>query len=222
MTALLLADPRAQAQSFAEREALLEEVTGFDGVRFIAGDAAASLVSNRTNRGYTLGCGNHYQSPGALHVVDQAGAVHDIGGTDGLLAQTWWLAGRWTALLRLKLDSSSGPARWAVWQIGQSGDMWQRLVEFEFLPPPYNFDAPPLYFQNGYHTMIAELDYWWATDPCEFSAAFTDTFRHDIWKIRQTYKMVGNSYELSASEVLTFPAYRKDTGEPVTLNWQAY
>jgi hypothetical protein len=218
MTALLLTDPRAQALSFAEREALFEEVAGFDGVRFIAGNGAATLVSLRTNRGYNVGCGSHYQSPDALHVVDQAGAVYDIG-TGGLLAQTWWATGRWIVLLRLKLDASSGPTRWAIWQIGQTGGAWQRLVEFEFVPPPYNFDAPPLYFENGDQTMIADLDYWWATDPCEFSAAFTDTYRHDTWQIRQRYQMVGNTYELSASEVLTFPVYRKDTGEAVVLDW---
>jgi hypothetical protein len=70
--------------------------------------------------------------------------------------------------------------------------------------------------------MIADLDYWWATDPCELSAAFTDTYRHDTWQMRQTYQMVGNTYEVSASEVLTFPVYRKDTGEAVALDWQTY
>ncbi len=219
MTALLLTDPRAQALSFTEREALFEEVTGFDGVRFIAGNGVATLVSLRTNRGYKLACGSHYESPDALHVVDQTGAVYDIG-TGGLLAQAWWVTDRWMVLLRLKLVASSGPTRWATWQIGQTGGAWQRLVEFEFVPPPYNFDALPLYFENGYQTMIADLDYWWATDPCELSAAFTDTYRHDTWQMRQTYQMVGNTYELSASEVLTFPVYRKDTGEAVALDWQ--
>lgn len=221
MTALLLTDPRAQDLSFAEREALFEEVTGFDGVRFAVGNGAATLVALPTNRGYNVACGSHYSSPDALHVVDQTGDVHDIG-TGGLLAQTWWVVDRWVALFRLKLDSSSGPTRWAVWQIGQTGSAWQRLVEFEFVPTPYNFDTLPLHFEDGYQTMIADLDYWWADDPCEFTAAFIDTYKHGDWRVRRTYHLVGNTYELMSSEVLSFTVQLKDTDEPVMLNWQDY
>lgn len=222
MTALLLTDPRAQALSFAEREALFKQVTGFDGVRFIAGNGAATLVSLRTNRGYKLGCGSHYESPDALHVVDRQGTIYDIG-TGGLLAKTWWLVDRWIVLLRLKLDSSSGPTPWAIWQVGQAGSEWQRVVDFEFAPTPYNYaPPPPLRFENGYQVMVADLDYWWADDPCAFTAAFQDKYKHDTWQMRRTYQLVGSTYELTYSEVLAFPVYRKDTGEQVALKWQDY
>lgn len=221
MTVLLLTDPRAQALSLAEREALFKKVAGFDGVRFIVGNGEATLVLLHTNRGYNSGCGSHYRSPDTLHVVDQQGDIYDIG-TEGLLIQTWWLDDRWIVLLRLKLDSSSGPTRWAIWHIGQANDMWQRIVEFEIIPTPYNFVSLPLRFEEGGQVMIANVDHWWADDPCKFTAEFKDMYEHGDWQMRRTYQLVENTYELASSEIVTFIVQRKDTGEQVAINWQDY
>jgi hypothetical protein len=221
MTVILLTDPRAQALSFSEREALFKQVAGFDGVRFIAGNGEATLVLLRTNRGYSAGCGHHYGSPDALYVVDQRGVIYDIG-TAGLLIQTWWLGDRWIVLLRLKLDASSGPTRWAIWHIGQVNDVWQRLVEYEIIPMPYNFVSLPLRFEEGGQVMIADVDHWWADDPCEFTAEFKDIYTHGDWRMRRTYQLVGNTYELVSSKILTFTVERKDTGQQVVINWQNY
>jgi hypothetical protein len=221
MTALLLTDPRAQALSFAEREALFNKVAGFDGVRFIAGSDEATLVLLHTNRGYNIGCGSHYRSPDALHVVDQQGIVYDIG-TEGLLIQTWWLPDRWIVLLRLKLDANTGPTRWAIWHIARANGVWQRSIEFEIVPTPHNFVTLPLRFEEGGQVVVADVDHWWADDPCEFTADFKDTYKHDDWQMRRTYQLVGTTYELVSSEVLTFTVQRKDTGEQVTINWQDY
>ncbi len=223
MTAVLLTDPRAKSLSFAERQALFKQITGFDGVRFFPGDGAATLVSLRTNRGYNAGCRSHYASPDALHVVDNQGKIYDMGTSDGLLAQTWWVTDRWIALFRLKLDSTSGPTRWGLWQIGQKAGTWQRLMEFEFTPTPYNYATPPsIRFENGYQTMIADLDYWWADDPCEFQAAFKNNYAHNTWQMRRSYQLAGSTYQLASSQVLAFTVYRKDTNEVVALNWQDY
>ncbi len=221
MTALLVADPRSQALSLAEREALFAEVTGFDGVRFFEGDGGATLVSLRTNRGHNLACSSHYASPDALHVVDRQGAIYDLGagGTD---TQVWWVASRWVVLFRTKLDSSSGPTPWVVWHIGQSAGRWQRAVEFSFAPTPYDFNPPPLRFENGYQTMVADLQYWWADDPCEFSAAFKAAYKHDTWQMRRTYQLAGDTYQLVSSQVLTFTVLRQDTGQAEAINWQAW
>lgn len=222
MTALLLNDLRAQSLSFAEREALFNQVTGFSGVRFIAGSGTASLVSLPTNRGHNLACGSHARSPDALYVVDQQGVIYDLG-ADGLLGQASWVGDRWMVLFKLKLDSSSGPTRWMLWHVGQTSGKWQTLVEFEFIPSPYNsIPPPPLRFENGYQTMIADLDYWWADDPCEFTATFKNAFKHDDWKMRRTYQLTGNTYKLVSSAMLTLPVRRKDTGEIIALNWQSY
>ncbi len=221
MTALLLTDPRAQALTFAEREALFKDVTGFDGVRFFPGEAAATLVLLRTNRGHNLGCGSHYASPDALHVVDQRGAIYDIG-TGGIDTQVWWIADRWVALFRTKLDSSSGPTPWIVWHIGKTGDGWGRVLEYAFTPMPYDFTPPPVRFESGYQALIADLQYWWADDPCEFTPAFKETYKHDTWQMRRTYRLAGDTYALASSQVLTFTVQRQDTGETVALNWQDY
>jgi hypothetical protein len=223
MTAILLTDPRAKSMSLAERQALFNKVTGFDGVRFFLGNGAATLVSLRTNRGYNVGCGSHYAPPDALHVVDNQGVIYDMGTSEGLLTQTWWVTDRWIALFRLKLDSTSGPTRWGLWQIGQNAGAWQRLMEFEFTPTPYNYATPPsIRFENGYQKMIADLDYWWADDPCEFTAAFKNTYAHNTWQMRRTYQLAGSTYQLTSSQVPTFTVNRKDTGEAVALKWQAY
>ncbi len=221
MTVLLLTDPRAQALSLAERETLFAEVTGFDGARFFEGEGGATLVSLRTNRGHNLACGSHYASPDALHVVDQQGALYAIG-TGGIDTQAWWVAGRWAVLFRTKLDSSSGPTPWVVWHIGQSGGRWQRLVDFSFAPLPYDFDPPPIRFENGYQTMIADLQYWWADDPCDFTAAFKDAYKHDTWQMRRTFQLAGDAYQLVSSEVLTLTVLRQDTGQAEAVDWQAY
>jgi hypothetical protein len=221
MTALLLTDPRAQGMSLAEREALFHDVTGFDGVRFFPGEGGATLVSLRTNRGYSLGCGSHYASPDALHVVDGQGTIYDIG-TGGIDTQVWWVAGRWVALFRTKLDSTSGPTPWVVWHIGQTSGGWGRVLEFAFAPPPYNFDPPPLRFENGYQTMVADLQYWWADDPCDFTPDFKAAYKHDTWQARRSYQLAGDTYTLASTQVLTFTVQRQDTGEAVALNWQRY
>lgn len=221
MTVLLLNDPRAQTLSLTEREALFEKVAGFDGARFIAGNDKATLVSLRTLRGYNLGCGGHYRAPDALHVVDQQGIIYDLG-TAGLLTQTWWVDDRWIVLLKLKLDASSGPTRWAIWHVGQADDVWQRMVEFEILPTPYDFESLPLRFEEGYRIMIADVTHWWADDPCPFTTEFKEAYEHGTWQMRRTYRLVNNIYELVSSEVLTFTVKRQDTGEQVEINWQDY
>jgi hypothetical protein len=227
MTVLLLNDPRAQTLSLTEREALFEKVAGFDGARFIAGNGKATLVSLRTYRGHNPGGGGHYSAPDALHVVDQQGTIYDLG-TGGLLKQTWWVDNRWIVLFRLKLDASSGPTRWAIWHVGQADDVWQQMVEFEILPTPYNHPTPydfellPLRFEEGYRVMIADVTHWEADDPCEFSAEFTDTYKHGYWQVRRMYRLTGDTYELVSSEVLTFTVQHKGTGEQVAIDWQAY
>jgi hypothetical protein len=223
MTTLVLTDSRAAGLNDLDRQVLFHEVTGFDGARFFhAEGATATLVSLRTNRGYNLGCGSHYASPDALQVVDAEGHIYDVG-SGGLLVQVWWVADRWVVLLRLKLDSTSGPTPWAIWHVGQGTAGWQRLVELEFTPTPYNFSLPPtLHFENGYQTLVADLDYWWADDPCPFTTDFTSLYKHDTWQMRRTYRLTDNTYTLISSEVLTFTAQRQDTGEAAPLNWQDY
>lgn len=225
MTVVLLTDPRAQTLSLADREALFNGVVGFDGVRFYTGNGTATLVSLSTNRGYPLGCGSHAAAPDALHVLDRSqtryGVTSEIIGPAGLVKQVWWVGDRWMVLFKLKLDSTSGPTPWAIWEIGPEGNTWQPMVKLEFTPVPYNFDPPPLRFENGYQTMIADLDYWWADDPCEFNADFKANYKHDTWQMRRTYQLTGDTYTLTASAVLTFTVQRQDTGEAVTLDWQA-
>ena len=221
MTVLLLNDPRAQILSLTEREALFEKVAGFDGVRFIAGNGKATLVSLRTYRGHNPNGGGNYRAPDALHVVDQQGTIYDLG-TGGLLKQTWWVDNRWIVLFKLKLDGTSGPTRWAIWHVGQANDVWRQMVEFEILPTPYNFESLPLRFEEGYRVMIADVTHWWADAPCPFTTEFKDAYKHGTWQIRRTYRLVDNTYELVSSEVLTFTVQHKGTGEQVAIDWQAY
>jgi hypothetical protein len=70
--------------------------------------------------------------------------------------------------------------------------------------------------------MIADLDYWWANDPCEFTATFKNTYAHGDWKMRRTFQLSGDTYKLTSSEVLAFTVQRKDTGAAIALNWQSY
>lgn len=222
MTALLLNDPRAQSLSFAQRQALFAQVAGFDGVRLFAGSPTATLVSLRTNRGYSLGCGSHYQSPDALFVVDQQNSIYDVG-TEGLVKQAWWVNDRWVALVQLKLDSSSGPTRWGLWQVARTDASWQRVLDFEFVPTPYNFGTPPpIRFESGYQSMIADLDYWWADDPCDFNATFKSTYSHGDWQMRRTYRLTNDTYTQVSAEVLNFRVQRKDTGEQTALDWKGF
>jgi len=82
--------------------------------------------------------------------------------------------------------------------------------------------TPPMRFENGYQTMIADLDYWWADDPCDFNAAFKNAYTHGTWQMRRTYQLTNNSYAQISSEVLSFKVQRKDTGEPVAVDWKSY
>lgn len=77
-------------------------------------------------------------------------------------------------------------------------------------------------FENSYQTMIADVDSWWADDPCTFTAGFKDIYNHGDWRVRRTYQLVGNTYELVSSKILTFTVQRKNTGEPAAINWQDY
>jgi hypothetical protein len=220
MTVLLLTDPRAKGLSLAQRQALFAQVTGFDGVRFYSGDGSATLVALRTNRGHNLACGSHYTSPDDVYVVAANGAISDIG-TEGLAAQVQWVAGRWSVMLKLKLDATSGPTPWALWQAGPAAAGWGRVVDLRFDPLPYDFDPPGIQYSNGYQTLTATLSYWWATDPCTFNAAFTNAYKHDTWQMERTYALAGGAYQLTASKVLSFTALSQATNQPVAIDWQA-
>jgi len=221
MTAVLFSHPLTPAFTLAELEAIFEEVVGFD-VNFIPGDAGAVLVRLPTNRGYPAGCGSHYAAPDAFHVVDRQGMVWDIG-VGGLYRGSWWIDGRWLLLIREKLDSTSGPTGWSLWHVGRAEAGWSKLVRYRFAPAPYDYNPPPaLSFVDGFNTMIAELTYWWATDPCPFSAEFAATYEHGDWKARKTYQLVGQDYQLTQTEVLSFPVRLKSTGAAVAVDWQAY
>jgi hypothetical protein len=69
---------------------------------------------------------------------------------------------------------------------------------------------------------VADLDYWWADDPCEFTAAFRETYEHDTWQMRRTYQLAGDTYQLTSSEVLTLTIKRRDTHAVEAVNWQDY
>ncbi|MBN1430715.1 MAG: hypothetical protein JXB07_20265 [Anaerolineae bacterium] len=229
MTALLLTDPRAQSISLTGREALFAEVAGFDGVKFIPGDGSAKLVSIKSYRDRNDVCGHRFGTPHSLHVVDAQGTIHNIPAWEsgdpplvGILLQTWWIGDRWVTLSRLRIDSVSGPMPWGLTHIGRKASVWQPLIMFEFDPIPYDFDPPSIRFEDGYNAMIADLTYWYADDPCEFTQEFKDTYAHDSWQMRRTYQLVDNIYQQVSSEMLSFTIYRKDTHEVVDLEWQDY
>ena len=229
MTVLLLTDPRAQALSLAERQALFANVTGFDGVRFFPSDRGVTLVKLTGNRGHTRDCTIHSTPADTLYVVTERGGINDVA-TEGLVAQIWaldnpGLGGLWAVLVKLKMDSTSGPTPWQVWRIGRNGGgQYERQATLVFSPVPYDFDPPPtLQFASGGQTLTADLSYWWADDPCAFSTAFTDSYKHDTWRIRRTYTLGDGGYALTASQVLTFTVLHKDTGVPAPdVDWTQF
>jgi hypothetical protein len=110
-----------------------------------------------------------------------------------------------------------------IWHIGQVDGAWQRLLKFEFEPLPYySLQWRPPRFEDGYQVMIADFDYDWSQEPCEFTPEFQDTYRnYDFWRMRQTFQLVGDSYELTSREVFSFTVRHKDT-DRVETNWQEY
>jgi hypothetical protein len=220
MTVLLFTDPRAQDLSLAERETLFEEIVGFGGVQFTPGNGEATLVSLRTYRNQRLS--SHAEPPDMIYVVDRQGSIYDFG-ISGRTAQTWWIDDRWIVHSLLGSFEGYRPMQMRIWHIGQVDGAWQRLLKLEFDPLPYYGPRwrPPR-FEDGYQVMTTDFEYWWTQDPCEFTPEFKDTYENrDFWRMRQTFQLVDNSYELTSREVLSFTVRHKHTGK-VETNWQEY
>ncbi len=212
---MLLSHPSALTLPLEERSTIYNEVTGAFHMEFVPGSGDAILVK------WFSDCRmNRFQSAHNIVVFDQ-GTIFDLSDLS-LVYDIRWIADRWVLLNRLKLDSVSGPTPWSIWQIGNVGGSWQKVVDWSFVPTPYNFDGINLDFENGYETMIAEVEYWYDDHPCEFNSAFTDTFKHGDWKVKNTYHLTGDQYELTDTQMLDFPVTSLDTNEPVTINWQDY
>lgn len=225
MVAILLTHPMAQPFSFDEREELFSEVAGFESLRFTAGHAGSVLVAMPTNRGNPPGCGGRYSSPDALFVVNPDGRVFDVDGisTRGLVENIWSIDERWIVTIRLKLDSSSGPTRWAIWHVGPVDEGWQPIVTHEFSPEPYIFHDLPVNFEDGYQTMVADITYWPGHQPCELTEEFRAEYAYEAWTTRETFALVNGQYVQTAIEVVDFPVIDRVTNETVTLpNWQDY
>ncbi|MBE7472997.1 MAG: PD40 domain-containing protein [Anaerolineales bacterium] len=218
MTVILLTHPLAQSFNLNELEDVFFSVAGFR-VTFISGSEKAVLISLPDNR--DCPSGSHYQAPDTIYVVDRAGTIWEIG-QQVLLRDFWWIEERWVLLIERKLDTSSGPTPWSIWQVGQTNGNWGLDVNYQFTPDPYNFSPPPIQFENGYKTMIVNLDYWYETDPCEFSEAFKAAYKHGDWKARKTYQLLDDEYYLTDFQILDFVVYNRDTDQVAIVTWQDY
>jgi hypothetical protein len=213
----LLTHELAKSFTLAELNNIFWEVVHLQA-KFIAGEQGAVLVALKGNRGCSYG--SHYPAEESFYVVDQSGMIWKLE-QFGYLVDSWNIDGRWILTINQKANPGSEiPGPFLLLQIGKVDGKWQAVVSHYFTPYP-DF-VTDMHFENGYQTMIANIGYWYGTDPCKFTRAFQAKYKHDIWLTRQTFQLVNGDYQLTNLKILDFTLYERDSGQVGTVDWRDF